>query len=554
MKAIDLYSGIGGWALGLKLAGIEVVRSYEWWTAANDTYSRNFGALTQDTDIRTLPLADLPTVGSVDVVVGSPPCTQFSYSNRGGSGDLVDGLVDVRRMLAIVEHLRPKYWVMENVPRVSRILEQELAPFGSLHEYAHLVTVNEVVNMADYGLPQSRKRMLAGNFPVQLLRSYRGQFQRLSLGDVVSALQADLVVDPLFGHRLSSAELSDHLVEEPLTPEEERMNREAKTYHPVYNRMSFPDRLDRPARTVTATCTRVSRESVVVKDPASGLLRRLTLRERASLQGFPITFQFFGKTYAERTKMIGNAIPPFFTYLVAMAMSEVPPAALPHPSKAPRQHFSVGGTSKSVPPDSIRTRYPESRTFRAALPGLRFGSGVRFQLENGRFGERASWSAEFYYGTSKRIHRADLSIDVVSGVLRSRGLGHLLADAGREAMVEVLGFIRACPPDQLQERWTRRAAGPGPYELVDQLGDAVRRLQDLTKPFAGSAGQEAAVALFPGLNARLQGDDLGRVVHGAAICSLFNAAYSSRSAVDTDSLFQPSHASSAFSRETLVPT
>ena len=41
LKAIDLYSGIGGWSLGLKLNGIDVIHSYEWWNQAVDTANKN---------------------------------------------------------------------------------------------------------------------------------------------------------------------------------------------------------------------------------------------------------------------------------------------------------------------------------------------------------------------------------------------------------------------------------------------------------------------------------------------------------------------------------
>ena len=43
MRAIDLYAGIGGWSLGLRLAGVEVVSSYEWWRPAIDTHNGNHG-------------------------------------------------------------------------------------------------------------------------------------------------------------------------------------------------------------------------------------------------------------------------------------------------------------------------------------------------------------------------------------------------------------------------------------------------------------------------------------------------------------------------------
>ena len=84
-RAIDLYSGVGGWSLGLKMAGIEVVRSYEWWSPAAETQQLNLGDTSQEVDIRGLKMGDLPS--DINLVVGSPPCTQFSYSNRGGGGE-----------------------------------------------------------------------------------------------------------------------------------------------------------------------------------------------------------------------------------------------------------------------------------------------------------------------------------------------------------------------------------------------------------------------------------------------------------------------------------
>ena len=124
MKSIDLYSGIGGWTLGMKLSGVNNVNSFEWWNESNTTHNQNFGSDLKEIDIRNLDFTILPKPESIEFVVGSPPCTQFSYSNRGGSGDIQDGLVDVYQFLRIVEYLRPKYWVMENVPRVKKIINR----------------------------------------------------------------------------------------------------------------------------------------------------------------------------------------------------------------------------------------------------------------------------------------------------------------------------------------------------------------------------------------------------------------------------------------------
>src|SRR5437868_3105230 len=99
IRAIDLYSGIGGWSLGLRLAGIDVITSYDRWGPANLTNLKNNRHPTQTVDIRQLALDELPH--HIDVVVGSPPCSEFSFSNRGGNGDIADGLKDVIKFLEI---------------------------------------------------------------------------------------------------------------------------------------------------------------------------------------------------------------------------------------------------------------------------------------------------------------------------------------------------------------------------------------------------------------------------------------------------------------------
>ncbi|MEQ9229106.1 MAG: DNA cytosine methyltransferase [Cyclobacteriaceae bacterium] len=135
--AIDLYSGIGGWTLGMKLSGIENIASFEWWNEANETHNINFGTNHKEVNIRELiPSEHLNYDKKIDFVVGSPPCTQFSFANKGGNGDIEDGLVDIHKFLDVINYLKPKYWAMENVPRVANILESELNK-GSLKKFAH---------------------------------------------------------------------------------------------------------------------------------------------------------------------------------------------------------------------------------------------------------------------------------------------------------------------------------------------------------------------------------------------------------------------------------
>jgi DNA (cytosine-5)-methyltransferase 1 len=469
------------------MAGMEVVGSYEWWGQANLTNLKNNRHKATEIDIRTLKLPELPT--DVDIVVGSPPCTQFSFANRGGSGDIEDGLKDVAKFLEVVEHVRPKFWAMENVPRVARILGQELACDGRLARFAHLAPSIEVVDVSEWGVPQKRQRCIAGNFDLALLREYRTVLSRRTLGDVVGNLAGLHTVDPIYGLELSRAQLVDHDLEAYLSPEEERMNREMKTYHPVYNNMAFPDPLNRPGRTITATCTRVSRESVVIAAPETKRrFRRLTVRERACLQSFPINYQFFGKSHAQKLKMIGNAVPPLFTFYVAQAMLGTKPDRLPAPEKAIKRFRRTEERPPVTRPDGAGETYPPDRRFRAAIPHLRFKSGVRFELSNSFEGIAPSWAVRFFFGNSKNIFELPLSSKRLAEVLRNPRVKKT-KPVVRERLDELLRQLAQIQPSNLQEVWTHRTTtGPHPYEVVDLLGDAARDLIDALSADSCDAG------------------------------------------------------------------
>src|SRR5579862_4385372 len=222
MRGIDLYSGIGGWTLGFRAAGAAMLGSYEIWPLANATHGLNAGTVPPNRDIRALELSELPAPGSLDFVVGSPPCTQFSFANRGGNGDLADGLVDIRKFLEIVRFLKPRYWAMENVPRVAGILEAQLGLGGDLEEFAELVRCILVVDASEFGLPQARKRMIAGDFDAELFLSYRPRCKAKTLGEVVRSLTLHPIIDPNWGFSVDRTKLTDHQFEAPLGRDEER--------------------------------------------------------------------------------------------------------------------------------------------------------------------------------------------------------------------------------------------------------------------------------------------------------------------------------------------
>ncbi len=217
--------------------------------------------------------------------------------------------------------MKPKKWAMENVPSVAQVIAKELKRGGCLYKFRHLGVRVEVFNFEEFGLPQRRRRCIVGNFDFELLKSYSKGIPRKTLGDVVRAFADPSPVDPIYGFKIEPAGVVDHAPEEFLNAEEGRINKAAKTTHPIYNSMQFPDPLDRAVRTITATSTRVSRESVIIEDINSpGRFRRLTIRESASAQGFPATFQFFGNSYGQKIRMVGNAVPPLFSFYLGQAL------------------------------------------------------------------------------------------------------------------------------------------------------------------------------------------------------------------------------------------
>lgn len=475
MRAIDLYAGIGGWSLGLKLAGVDVVSSYEWWQPAIATHNGNHGTDLKSVNIRTMDLENLPE--NIDFVVGSPPCTQFSYSNRGGSGDLADGQVDLERFFAIVDRINPRFWAMENVPRVAKYLETCFSdPGSSLYKYRKLRPNIGVFNFSEFGCPQARKRCIATNIPLAQIDLFKPLCASLTLGDVTKALDsAEQVIDPIWGVQLPKSQVSELEKEELLDEEELRLNRESKIFHPVYNNMSFPDRLDVPARTVTATCTRVSRESIVVASETG--FRRLTVRERATLQGFPITYQFFGKSFAEKAKLIGNAIPPTFSYILASyVLGKTGDNFIPH---------VVAGANLVLPTksapitnvDSAGTTYPANRRFRAAIPNLRFKSGMRFEFANDVSDAGTTWSICFYSGNSKDI-RVHLLDEHLGSQLKRFSEIECVAVKATPSYKKLEELMDTVDGVHLQEIWTRRSKGQSPYLWVDLLGEIANQVHD----------------------------------------------------------------------------
>ncbi len=372
------------------------------------------------------------------------------------------------KFFEVVEAANPKFWALENVPRIKGFLNAGFCDRSSpLYRFRGMVPNIEVIDFAEFGVPQSRKRCIAGNYPFELLRSYSEILPRRSLGDIIRSLNSNsTVVDPVWGFELAGNQLTEMEFEAALDEEELRMNREAKAYHPVYNGMNFPDRLDLPSRTITATCSKVSRESIVV--PGSEGIRRLNLRERASAQGFPINYQFYGSSFSEKAKLIGNAIPPYFTYLFAQAANGVGVEEI----VTKLYDASLVSSAKSKPSPTVpkkQTRhFSRNRGFRAVLPGFRFKSGMRFDLSNSPE-DRTAWRVQFFYGPSTNIQSVPLNLALLD-VFRSSDITRRIEMSFGADFAEIEHLLARTSPEEMQLTWSRRGIGLSPFSLVDCLG------------------------------------------------------------------------------------
>ena len=471
-SAIDLYSGIGGWTLGMKLSGVKNIASFEWWKEANLTHNLNFETKNEEINIRDIDVkSDLKFDANIDFVVGSPPCTQFSYANKGGNGNVQDGLLDIYKFLEVVEFLKPQYWAMENVPRVAKILEIELNG-GCLNRFKKLIKVIKIVNTADYGVPQNRKRMIAGDFPVSLFESYKSKIKVVTLGDVLNSLNKKIIVDPNYKYEIPRDDVTELDNEVDLTLDEVRINKDSKTFHPVYNKMAFPDKLDRPGRTITATCTRVSRESIIIE--SNNGFRRLNVRERGVLQGFPITYQFYGRTLSSKFKMIGNAVPPILSYYIFQCMLDVKANDIKPPKESPYFHKKPSCNADKPNLGFPKKKYPANRKFQFSVPNLRYGSGVRFELSNNPKTKSKDWSFKFFYGNSKNIKQIPLDEKLINYL--SPFLNTSIIEIFTVCIEKIIKQYENISSSKMQEFWISINDNNEVFQFLDHVGNCVNEI------------------------------------------------------------------------------
>lgn len=137
-NVIDLFCGCGGLSLGFQNAGYNIVAAFDYWDVALNIYRRNFDHPVYKRDLSDLTdLSDLESFHP-DIIIGGPPCQDYSTA---GCRDETRGRAALTVSYArIIEKLRPKYFLMENV--------------AVIEKSASFRIVNEIFRQAGYGLNQ----------------------------------------------------------------------------------------------------------------------------------------------------------------------------------------------------------------------------------------------------------------------------------------------------------------------------------------------------------------------------------------------------------------
>jgi DNA (cytosine-5)-methyltransferase 1 len=349
--AIDLFSGAGGLSLGLRNAGFSVLLGADWDARAVETHEANLGGLGYAGDLsdpsELIDYLEGWGIRNVDLVAGGPPCQPFSRAGRSMIRNLVatgarpaeDPRADLwQAFMTIVEHLRPRAVLVENVPDLPSWEDGTVLMgfYESLGDLGYEVDAR-VLDAFQYGIPQHRARLFlvalrdAGEFvwphpedAITTLRDAIGDLppvppaQRTDripyYGEPRTAFQERMRADVPAADRHS---VHDHITRDVRADDAEAfaLLGEGQTYVDLpehlrrYRSDIFTDKYKRLAweqvsRSITA---HIAKDGYWYIHPAQH--RTLSVREAARVQTFPDWFRFAGQP-SLRLRQIGNAVPP----------------------------------------------------------------------------------------------------------------------------------------------------------------------------------------------------------------------------------------------------
>ena len=308
--AISLFSGCGGSDKGLVNAGCAVIMANDCHPYAKEVYEANL----PETDFLLCDVRKVAAFPSADILAGCYPCQGYSQGGARKSDRKINQLY--KHFSRALLQVQPKAFIVENVPGMARgenkiLLEHQLREFGAA---GYDIALPIVINGADYGLPQERRRIFIVGIRLDLGTSY--EFPKPTHGE---------------GREHPLVTQADCIAETDGTwPDGEFY---AKDFHWYYLSRDRYRGWDSPSKTVLANARHMplhpmSPELIKIGpdewefagDPTEA--RRLSYKEAAALQDlgdweFPETAGLMTKY-----KVIGNAVPPLVFQRIVEALPE----------------------------------------------------------------------------------------------------------------------------------------------------------------------------------------------------------------------------------------
>ena len=333
---VDLFCGVGGLTCGLEKAGLDVVAGFDLDATCEYTYSYNNNAQFIHKNIEEVTGHDINRLlrgYDIKILAGCAPCQPFSRHQKDKQNRKKHKDWKLLYQFArLVKEAKPHIVSMENVPELEK--EQVFKDFLKTLEDENYHVTYKVVNAADYGVPQRRKRLL-------LLASKRKKIKFIEPTHS-SVVTVRKVIGNLPGIGAGEENTNDNLHIAPRLSEKnlERIRHSVpggtwrdwpenlvlechkkdtgKSYSSVYGRMQWDDVA--PTITTQFTGYGTGRFGHPVQD------RALTLREGAMLQTFPENYSFVPEgeevVLKNVARHIGNAVPPRLGEVIGLSIKE----------------------------------------------------------------------------------------------------------------------------------------------------------------------------------------------------------------------------------------
>jgi DNA (cytosine-5)-methyltransferase 1 len=342
LALIDLFAGCGGMTFGFERSGLfKSIFAVEWDRDAAGTFRRNFGD-----HIFEGAIEDVARFPSADIVVGGPPCQGFSPLNMGRVG--LERRSLWREYLRALEESTPRAFVMENVPELLR--SGEYTAFAEAAEELGFEVRGRILNAADYGVPQRRRRAIVvgvtdggfewpepTHFPAEAI-ALTGRPWR-TFGDAVEGLPPKPSGENWHNPRTPRPQSLERYRTIPNEGEgrfdlaERRPDitpacwlRKKTGSTDVFGRLWW----DRPAFTIRTEFYKPEKGRYL--HPREH--RPITVREAARCMSFPDSFEFpETQSMTSVAKQIGNAVPPDLAACIAISLAahlETAARARPH--------------------------------------------------------------------------------------------------------------------------------------------------------------------------------------------------------------------------------